>query len=88
MKYTDYTRRFVELSAMIDGKKKKLLKEFGNNLKTIRLKKGLSLRQLAATAELEHPQIVKMEAGRANPTLTTVLFLAEALAIDPRDLLP
>lgn len=73
---------------MIDGRKKKLLKEFGKNLKKVRKEKKLSLRKLAAASELEHPHLVNMEAGRVNPTLTTVLFLAEALQVDLADLMP
>lgn len=73
---------------MIDGRKKKLLKEFGKNLKKVRREKGLSLRKLAAASELEHAQIARIEEGKINPTLSTIIFLAEALGVDPAALLP
>lgn len=72
---------------MIDGRKKKICKEFGNNLKKIRKARALSLRMLAAASGLEHKQIARIENGEVNLTLSTIVFLAEALAMDPRDLL-
>lgn len=71
---------------MIDGRKKKILKEFGNTLKKIRKQRGLSLRQLSAASGVEHPQIVKMEHGTRNPTFTTIADLADALEVDPGEL--
>ena len=68
---------------MIDGRKEELLKEFGKNLKKIRTDKDVSLRDLAAAAELEHAQIFRIESGEINPTYTTIIFLAEALQVDP-----
>lgn len=68
---------------MIDGRKKKISKDFGNNLKKIRKAKKISLRDLAAASELEHAQIARMEDGEVNPTLSTIVFLAEAMGVDP-----
>ena len=68
---------------MIDGRKEELLKDFGENLKKIRTGKNISLRDLAAAAELEHAQIARIENGEINPTYTTIIFLAEALHVDP-----
>lgn len=73
---------------MVDGRKKKISKNFGNNLKKIRIDKKISLRELAAATALEHAQISRMEKGDVNPTLSTIIFLAEALGVPPSDLLP
>lgn len=78
---------FVDLSAMIDGRKKKIIKDFGNRLKKIRKEKKMSLRGLAAASSLEHAQISKMEKVGINVTLTTIADLADALGIKPADLL-
>lgn len=72
---------------MMDARKQKICNDFGENLKKIRLAKGLALRELAARAGLEHAQIARIEDGDVNPTLTTVYFLAEALEMAPCDLL-
>lgn len=72
---------------MIDGRKKKILKDFGNRLKKIRKEKKLSLRGLAAASGLEHAQISRMEKGEVNLTLTSIAVLAEALGVQPADLL-
>jgi len=68
---------------MNPGRKKKITKEFGNRLKKIRNDKKISLRQLASETEIEHAHIARMEIGEVNPTLTTVILLAEALQVDP-----
>lgn len=73
---------------MISGRKKKITKEFGNNLKNIRNSKSMSLRELASEAELEHAQIARIEQGIVNPTLTTIVLLAEALKVDAGELMP
>lgn len=68
---------------MIDGRKKKITKDFGNNLKRIRAERDISLRDLAAFTELEHSQISRIEKGLVNPMITTVVLLAEALNVHP-----
>lgn len=88
MFYNKKLAGIVDLSAMIDGRKKKISKDFGINLKRVRREKKMSLRQLAASTELEHAQISRMEKGEVNPTLSTIIFLAEALQVDPAELLP
>lgn len=72
---------------MIEGRKKRITKEFGQKLKKIRKEKNLSLRELASEAELEHAQIARIEQGIVNPTLTTIVLLAEAMGITAADLL-
>lgn len=72
---------------MIDARKKRIIKDFGNTLKKIRREKSISLRDLAAAAGLEHAQIARIEKGEVNPTLTTIADLAEALGIRPNELL-
>ncbi|HEY4112173.1 helix-turn-helix transcriptional regulator [Puia sp.] len=71
---------------MIDRRKRKIIKEFGKNLKSIRKAKGLSLRQLAASSGVDHVQISLYEKGESNLEMTTVVDLAEGLGVDPSEL--
>jgi transcriptional regulator with XRE-family HTH domain len=64
-----------------------IITEFGLRLKNIRKSKKLSLRGFAAIADMDFAQIDKMEKGETNPTLTTLLRLAEALQVDPAELI-
>lgn len=73
---------------MIGNRDKKLLKQFGNNLKSIRKSKKLSIRKLALEADIDYTGLFKIEAGLTNPTYTTIIALAQALQVDPSALLP
>lgn len=66
----------------------KFLKEFGKNLKRLREAKGLSTRQFAYDAEISHSSVGRLEAGLSNPTLTTLVKIAEALGVDLNALKP
>jgi transcriptional regulator with XRE-family HTH domain len=66
----------------------RLIRKFGRNLKEIREKKGISLRDLAVEADLSANTISEIELGKRDPSMTTVVKLASALGIDPADLLP
>ncbi|MCS6283673.1 MAG: helix-turn-helix transcriptional regulator [Dolichospermum sp.] len=54
---------------------------FGNQIRKYRQDKGLSMRQLAAEADMEYSQLSKIERGVINPTISTVHALAIALDI-------
>lgn len=66
---------------------KKRLKKFGQHLKKLRQKKGLSVRELASRCDVEYAKISKLENNKANLTLTTLIELAEGLELSPKDLL-
>jgi transcriptional regulator with XRE-family HTH domain len=70
------------------SKNEKFLKEFGKNLQKLREAKGLSTRQFAYEAEISHSSVGRLEAGLSNPTLTTLIKIAEALAVDLNTLAP
>jgi len=59
------------------------IKEFGKRLKKARTDKKLSARALADIADMDFGNISEIENGKINPSLTTVILLAEALQINP-----
>lgn len=73
---------------MITNRDEKVIRTFGKNLRVARLARGLSMRKLALEAGLDHGTILAIEKGKSNPTLTTIVLLAEALGVDPGELLP
>lgn len=59
---------------------------FGQQIKKIRMRKGLSLRHLSQRCDLDFSDIGKYERGEVNIQLSTVHELAEGLGVHPREL--
>ncbi|KJD31235.1 hypothetical protein PK35_15475 [Tamlana nanhaiensis] len=57
-------------------------KEFGKQLKKIRLSKKMSQLDLAASCDLEKTSISRIENGRTNTTLKTMIIISEALNVN------
>jgi len=72
---------------MITAGDQKALKEFGENLRKLRKDKGLSLREMSYACSIDNSKIAKIEKGKINITLTTLLQLAVALETHPSSLL-
>lgn len=68
-------------------REKEIIKDFGERLKKFRGDRNLSLRALADLADMDFGNISEIENGKINPSLTTIVLLAEALQVNPRDLL-
>jgi transcriptional regulator with XRE-family HTH domain len=68
-------------------RKEELLKEFGRKLAMLRKQKDLSVRELAAAANLDYRRVQRIEAGKVNLLFTTILALARALEVNPDELL-
>ena len=60
---------------------------FGTNLKKLRNSKKLSRETVAAYANIETMQVYRIETGKINTTISTILALSKALDIKPRKLL-
>lgn len=60
--------------------------KFGAKLRYIRMSKKLSQLQLAEKAELNFNFIGQIERAETNPTLKTIITIAEALEMDVKDL--
>jgi len=67
---------------VLGNKTDKVLMEFGKNLQKLREAKGFSTRQFADEAEISHSSVGRLEAGLSNPTMTTLIKIAEALEVD------
>ncbi len=67
--------------------KEKLLLQFAEHLSKTRIEKDISIRQLAAASGLEYSQLQRIEKGKVNLSYTTLIAIAQGLAIQPKDLL-
>lgn len=67
--------------------KEKLLSRFADHLIKIRQAKGLSIRQLAASADLEYSQVQRIEKAKVNFAFSTLVALAQGLDVEPSELL-
>lgn len=59
---------------------------FGKKVRLKRKEKKMPMQMLANIAEIEISQIYRIETGKINPKLTTILKIAEALEIDVKEL--
>lgn len=59
----------------------------GENVRRIRLKKGLTQEHLAEVSGLSQQYISGLESGRRNPTIVTLYIMAQALGAAPIELL-
>lgn len=76
----------VDLAEMHDRSDEFRIKAFGENLQRIREAKNISLRELAHRVDMSHQAIHNIEKGLADPQMTTIAKIAEALDIHPGDL--
>jgi transcriptional regulator with XRE-family HTH domain len=60
----------------------KLLKDFGDHLRKIRIEQRLSQEQLSEKSGLHRTYLGGLERGERNPTLTTLNKIAQALNVD------
>lgn len=55
--------------------------KFGNNLKRLRIEKGISQGDIARKLDVSRSFISNIENGKTNPTLTTIAKLAKAISV-------
>jgi transcriptional regulator with XRE-family HTH domain len=67
-------------------KKEELQKIIGNRIKLLRESKGISQQVLAAMCNFEKGNMSRIEARRANPTLTTLYKISQSLGIKVTDI--
>jgi len=61
----------------------RLLRAFGEKLRTERLRRNLSQERLAELANIHRTQLGAVERGLRDPHLTMLLILADALEVPP-----
>lgn len=61
-------------------------KAFGANFRKLREAKGIGMREFALQADIEYSQLSKIERGVTNPTISTAIYLAEALGVSHQEL--
>jgi transcriptional regulator with XRE-family HTH domain len=59
---------------------------FADNVRVAREKAGLTQEQLAWAAGLHQTEIARIEGGRRNPGLDTILKVARGLGVAPAEL--
>jgi transcriptional regulator with XRE-family HTH domain len=69
--------------------KSEILKLVGKRIKEVRESKGISQVELVGKmhGEIDPTNISRIESGRTNPTVFTIFRIAEALEMNPKDLL-
>lgn len=62
-------------------------KKIGQNIRRIRGRKGITQEQLALDAGLNRAYVGYIERGERNPSTDTLVKIARALKVSPKDLL-
>jgi transcriptional regulator with XRE-family HTH domain len=62
-------------------------KRVGDNVKRLRQQRGLSQEKLAGDAVIDLSYLGGIERGSRNPSLLVMVRLAQALGVEPEDLL-
>ena len=65
---------------------KAYIKAFGEHLRNVRKKQGMTMMDLAYEADMEYSQIAKIERGVINTKISTVQTLSQALGVKTADL--
>ncbi|RYE52180.1 MAG: XRE family transcriptional regulator [Sphingobacteriales bacterium] len=60
--------------------------KFGERIKTLRTNKGYKVREFALLADIEHHQLINIEAGRVDLRFSTIHKIALALDIQISEL--
>lgn len=67
--------------------KEVVLKKLGNRIRSIREEKGISQANLGRLCDIEPQNMYRIEVGRANATVYTLMRVASALNVKVRDLI-
>ena len=65
----------------------KYLIKLGENIKKLRISKGITQKELANRCDFEASNMRRIEAGNNNVTIKTLLKIAKAIGVDIRKLL-
>jgi transcriptional regulator with XRE-family HTH domain len=65
----------------------KLLKEFGFHVRQLRMARNMTLEELAESAGIEYSQVIRVEAGKVNTTISTMQAIALGLKVSLPELI-
>jgi len=77
-----------DLTLMSNNRDDKFLKKIGANVKSLREAKGLTTRGFADLADISYSQVWRIETGKHDPSIGTLLAIAQALDVSLNELLP
>ena len=60
-------------------------RQFGESLRRLRRKQGLSQESLALACDLDRTYIGGIERGERNPSLVNIVKIARALGVSPKE---
>jgi transcriptional regulator with XRE-family HTH domain len=63
------------------------IRKLGNRIREVRLEKGVSMKNLAYSCNIEYSQISRIERGLINTSVNNIYLISEVLEVDPKDLL-
>jgi DNA-binding XRE family transcriptional regulator len=86
-KYAIIITLFYLLVALVNFRDEKTLIAFGKRLQSLRRSKNFSQEELAHQSGLTLSQIARIETGKINPTLCTMLVISKTLKIKAGELL-
>ena len=72
---------------MINDSQRDILIRFGKHVEKLRQQKSLSYREVAQRCDIDHANIKKIEIGRLNITLLTIIDLARGLGVEVSELM-
>jgi len=72
---------------MINETSKILLEQFGTHIRSIRVSKKLTYRKMATQCNIDFSNLRKIEQGKLNVTLITILELAKGLDVPASEVL-
>lgn len=64
-----------------------IIKLIAQNIKKIRISKGLSVQEVAYRCDIERSNLSRLEAGKTNMTIKTICLICNALNVEIVDLL-
>lgn len=63
------------------------LKQLGSKIRSIRLAQKLSLQRLSRRCDMDYSALWKIERGRSNVRVLTIITIAEGLGVELKDLI-
>jgi transcriptional regulator with XRE-family HTH domain len=71
----------------VNFRDEKVLLTFGKNLQQLRRRQNFTQEELAYNSGISLSQIARIETGKINPTVCTLIVIAKTLKIKPTELM-